>query len=110
MQGRRRSLSTGDLSVTAEMSVDIESSADDSPCFSGDMAAVEGESDLEADVLSNLEEENNDDDSQGLDDDLEEAAAFNNDRKIRMSRSFSSSRNRLSRAHNRPVFQSLRDG
>ena len=83
VQGRRRSLSTGDLSATAEMSV--ESSADDSVGFSGDMLAADGYSDLEADVLSNLEEENNDDDSQASAD-LEEAAAFNNERKMRMNR------------------------
>ncbi|XP_032788806.1 uncharacterized protein LOC116926122 isoform X1 [Daphnia magna] len=66
-RGRRRSLSTGDLSVTAEMSVEIDSSPDRSTCFSADLGAgcdAEGgdliESDFEAERLSNLEEEDND--------------------------------------------------
>ena len=60
-KGRRRSLSTGDLSVTAEMSVEMDS--DRSTCFSAGDPEVGidlVDSDFEAERLSNLEEEDND--------------------------------------------------
>lgn len=70
LQGRRRSLSTGDLSVTAEMlSIELDSSPDRS-VYSADLGASgcdpeageEVESDFEAERLSNLAEEQDDDD------------------------------------------------
>ncbi|XP_046656104.1 uncharacterized protein LOC124349488 isoform X2 [Daphnia pulicaria] len=98
-RGRRRSLSTGDLSVTAEMSVEIDSSPDRSTCFSADLGGGcdevgDIESDFEAERLSNLEEEDND--NEEVNDDVESQSspeleysrekattAFNADRKRR---------------------------
>ena len=83
-------MSTGDLSVTAEMSVEIETSPDRSTCYSADpeQAGNMGDSDYEADGLSNLEEENNDenDDVDSQASDLEEAVAFHQERRRRMNR------------------------
>ena len=98
-KGRRRSLSTGDLSVTAEMSVEIDSSPDRSTCFSADAEVGDiVESDFEGERLSNLEEEEND--NEEANDDVEsqssmeleypsrdkETSAFNVERKRRMNR------------------------
>ena len=92
--------------MTAEMSVEIESSPDRSTCFSADLGPnVDAEvgdlvdSDFEAERLSNLEEEDNDNeeinedaDSQQSSADLDfvreekESSSFNIDRKRRMNR------------------------
>lgn len=97
-------MSTGDLSQTAELSVEIDSSPDRSTCFSADLAAGCDaevgdivESDFEGERLSNLEEEDNDNEEPNEDVESQssaeseyprdkEAAAFNVDRKRRMNR------------------------
>lgn len=85
--------------MTAEMSVEIESSPDRSTCFSNDLGATGDpevgdmvDSDFEAERLSNLEEEdqdleeaNEDGDSQSSGE-MEAAAVFNIDRKRKMNR------------------------
>ncbi len=97
-------MSTGDLSVTAELSVEMDSSPDRSTCFSADLGAGCDaevgdlvESDFEAERLSNLEEEDND--NEEVNEDVEsqssaeleyprdkETSAFNLDRKRRANR------------------------
>lgn len=85
--------------MTAEMSVEIDSSPDRSTCFSADLGAGGDaevgdlvDSDFEAERLSNLEEEDNDIEEANEDADsqssaeMEAAAVFNIDRKRKMNR------------------------